>query len=143
MSVFVDTGVFYAHHDRDAERHAAAVDAMDALLDGEFGRPYTSDYVYDETVTLTRMRTGSFEAARTVSDRILGAGSFPDVFELVHVGRDDFEATVDVWRQYRDHDLSVTDANSIALCERYDIDTVLSFDSDFDGLVDRRDPTRV
>jgi predicted nucleic acid-binding protein len=89
------------------------------------------------------MRTDSFEAAETVSNRILGVNSFPDVFELIHVGRDDFEATVDVWRQYRDHDLSFTDANSVALCERYDIDTVLSFDSDFDGLVDRRGPTRV
>jgi predicted nucleic acid-binding protein len=43
MSVFVDTGVFYAHHDRDAERHDAAVTAIDALLDGEFGQPYASD----------------------------------------------------------------------------------------------------
>ncbi|WP_193570143.1 MULTISPECIES: hypothetical protein [Halorussus] len=62
---------------------------------------------------------------------------------VLHVGRDDFESTVDVWEQYRDHDPSVTDANSIALCERYDIDAVLSFDSDFDGLVDRRDSAQV
>jgi len=41
MSVLVDTGVFYAHHDRDAERHEDAVAAMDALLDGEFGKPYS------------------------------------------------------------------------------------------------------
>jgi len=122
MSVLVDTGVFYAHHDRDAERHDDAVAAMDALLDGEFGRAYTSDYVYDETVTLTRMRTGSFEAAQTISDRLLSAGSFPDMFEILHVGRDDFDATVDVWQQYHDHDLSFTDANTVALCERYDID---------------------
>jgi len=87
------------------------------------------------------MRTGSFEAAQTISDRLLGAGSFPDVFDILHVGRDDFDATVDVRKQYHDHDLSITDANSIALCERHDIDAVLSFDSDFDGLVERYDPT--
>ena len=34
MSVFVDTGVFYAHHDTDAERHEAAVEAFDRVLEG-------------------------------------------------------------------------------------------------------------
>jgi predicted nucleic acid-binding protein len=57
MSVLVDTGVFFAHHDRDAERHEAAVGAFDELLDGEYGQPYTNDYVLDETVALTRTRT--------------------------------------------------------------------------------------
>jgi len=75
MSVFVDTGVFFAHHDTDAARHDHAVDAFDALFDGEYGQPYTNDYILDETVTLTRARTGSFEAANTVASRILGEES--------------------------------------------------------------------
>ena len=40
MSVFVDTGVFFAHHDTDAARHEAAVAAFDDLLDGAYGQPY-------------------------------------------------------------------------------------------------------
>lgn len=40
MSVFVDTGVFYAHHDTDAERHEAAVEAFDRVLDGAYGQLY-------------------------------------------------------------------------------------------------------
>lgn len=28
MSVFVDTGVFYAHHDTDAGRHDVGMDAL-------------------------------------------------------------------------------------------------------------------
>lgn len=140
MSVLVDTGVLYAHHDVDAERHDAAVSAMNAVLDGHYGQPYVPDYVYDETVTLTRMRTGSFSAAETVSDRILGNGSFPDVFELVHVGLDDFDAAVETWTRYDDHELSFTDAALVTLCDRRRVDGVLSFDSDFDGLVERFDP---
>jgi len=30
MSVFIDTGVFYAHHDTDASRHDIVVEALDA-----------------------------------------------------------------------------------------------------------------
>lgn len=85
MSVFVDTGVFFAHHDTDADRHADAVDAFDELMDGAFGQPYTNDYAFDETVTLARARTGSFEAADAVVSRVLGEDSFPQVFELVHI----------------------------------------------------------
>lgn len=140
MSVFVDTGVFFAHHDTDAARHGRAVDAFDALLDGEYGQPYTNDYVFDETVTLTRTRTGSFEAADTVASRILGEDPFPRVFELLHVQPDDVHASVEAFRRYEDHDLSFTDASIVALCESRGIDTVLSFDTDFDGVVERTEP---
>ena len=140
MSVLVDTGVFYAHHDTDAERHDDAVAAFDDLLDGAYGQPYTSDYVFDETVTLTRVRTGSFEAADTVASRILGEDRFPDVFEVLRVEPDDYEAALETFRRYDDHDLSFTDATTVGLCESRGIDAVLSFDSDFDGVVDRREP---
>ena len=38
MSVFVDTGVFYAHHDTDASRHTVGTDALNTVLSSaEFG----------------------------------------------------------------------------------------------------------
>jgi predicted nucleic acid-binding protein len=36
--------------------------------------------------------------------------------------------------------LSFTDATTVALVERHGIDAVLSFDDDFDGIVERVDP---
>ena len=140
MSVFVDIGVFYAHHDMDANRHGDAVTAFDELLDGSYGQPYTSDYVLDETVTLTRVRTGSFDAADTVAGRILGEDPFPDVFETINVGPDDVQEALETFRRYDDHDLSFTDATILRLCDSRGIDAVLSFDDDFDGLVDRVEP---
>lgn len=142
MSVFVDTGVFYAHHDTDANRHEDAVAAFDDLLDGSYGQPYTSDYVLDETVTLTRVRTGSFDAADTVAGRVLGEDPFPDVFETIDVGPDDVREALETFRRYDDHDLSFTDATILRLCDSRGIDAVLSFDDDFDGLVDRIEPGR-
>lgn len=140
MSILVDTGVLYAHHDRDAHRHDAAVTVMDELLDGTFGQPYVSDYIYDESVTLTRRRTNSFTAAQSLSERILGIDPFPDVFEMLYLGRDDFDASVETWNRYEDQVLSFTDATSITLCEQRGLDGILTFDSDFDGLVTRYDP---
>ncbi|MFB6131057.1 MAG: type II toxin-antitoxin system VapC family toxin [Salinigranum sp.] len=142
MSVFVDTGVFFAHHDVDATRHDEAVEAFDALLEGRHGHPYTSDYVLDETVTLTRVRTGSFDAADTVARRILGEDPFPSVFETLPVEPDDVREALATFRRYRDHDLSFTDATTVSLCESRGIDAVVSFDNDFDGLIDRIEPGR-
>ncbi|MDS0300734.1 PIN domain-containing protein [Halogeometricum sp. S1BR25-6] len=140
MSVFVDTGVFFAHHDTDADRHDQAVSAFEELLDGEHGQPYTNDYVFDETVTFTRARTGSFKAADIVASRILGEDSFPHVFEMLHVEPDDVRTSLETFRRYDDHDLSFTDATIVTLCDSRGIDAVLSFDTDFDGLVERIEP---
>lgn len=137
MSVFIDTGVFYAHHDTDAERHDKAVEAFDAVLDGTYGQPYTCDYVLDEAITLTRKRTGSFAAADRIADRIFGNDPYPDIVELIHTGPDDVAGALATFRQYEDHSLSFTDAMIIEVCQRRGIETLLSFDGDFDGIVER------
>lgn len=140
MTVLVDTGVLYAHHDRDAARHADANAAFEALLSGAHGQPYVTDYVYDEAVTLARRRTGRFDAARTLGERLRGAGEYPAVFAFVHVDRVLFEAAVAVFERYPDQELSFTDAATVAAVEDRNLDAVVSFDDDFDGLVDRREP---
>lgn len=140
MSVFVDTGLFYAAHDERSGRHGTAREALATVLAGELGRPSTSDYVYDETITLTRSRTGSCDAARAVGKRILGRGSYGDVYDLLCVDQHVFETAIETFERYDDQSLSFTDATTVALVDRYDVDRVLSFDDDFDGVVDRLDP---
>jgi len=143
MSVFVDTGVFYAHHDTDASRHTVAMDALNAVLQSpEYGRVSTSDYVYDEVVTLTHRRTGDVTAGIEVGRRIRGEG-YPDAIELLQSSRRLFDAAVTAHREYADHGLSFTDAMTVVLVEHHDIDAVLSFDDDFDGIVNRFDPATV
>ena len=139
MSVFIDTGVFYAHHDTDAERHNTAVGLVDAILGGEYGQPYTSDYVLDEAVTLTRARTDSVTDAETIANRIRGNDPYPQIVEMIYTTPESVSAGLETFRRYDDHDLSFTDAMSIATCEKRDIDTIGSFDSDFDGIVERVD----
>ncbi|MDS0261659.1 PIN domain-containing protein [Haloarcula sp. S1CR25-12] len=143
MSVFVDTGVFYAHHDTDASRHAVGMDALNTVLKSpEYGYVLTSDYVYDEVVTLTHRRTGDIAAGIEVGRRIRGEG-YPDAIEVLHGSRQQFADAVTVHQEYADHRLSFTDAMTVTLVDYHDIDTVLSFDDDFDGVVDRLDPATI
>ena len=57
---------------------------------------------------------------------------------------------VDTGVLYADHDeayddqgLSFTDATTVAVCERHGIDSVMSFDDDFDGVFERVDPETI
>jgi len=140
MSVIVDTGVCYAHHDADAPRYDTARAAIRRVLAGEYGQPFVSEYIFDETVTLTRARTGRYADARRVGDHLDGPSS---PFELLVVDEQIFDRARDVFDRYDDHDLSFTDATTIALAEDREIDHVLAFDDDFDGIVNRLDPGRL
>jgi len=133
MTVLVDTGVLYADHDTDASRHEDASDALETVYDGELGAAYVTDYVYDETVTLTGKRTGSFSAAKRVGRRLRGADPYPSVYEMLRVSNAGFADSVDVFERYDDQGLSFTDATTVALCDRHDIEAVLSFDDDLTG----------
>lgn len=140
MSVFIDTGVFYAHQHEAASCHDDAMAAIDQVLSGEYGQPFTSDYVYDETVTLVRKRTGQYRSAKRVSDRIVDAES---PIPLLNVSPAGFRSALNAFERYRDHELSFTDASTITLVDSEGIDSVLSFDDDFDGIVDRLGPTEL
>ncbi|QGN07668.1 PIN domain-containing protein [Halorhabdus sp. CBA1104] len=143
MSVFLDTGLFYALQNERATRHEVAKAAFETVLSSECGLIFTSDYVFDETVTLVRARTDSYDEAQQVADRILGRGAFPSAIDCLVTDQADFERAVDTFERYDDHDLSFTDATTIALVEDRDIDHVLAFDDDFDGIVDRLDPGEI
>lgn len=45
-----------------------------------------------------------------------------------------------MYETYPDQGLSFTDAMTVAMVDHHDIDAVLSFDDDFDGVTDRLVP---
>lgn len=143
MSVFVDTGVWYAHHDRDAPRHDVGTSALRTVFAGTYGKLFTSSHVLDEAVTLTRARTGQYQPARRIAARILGEDEYPDATELLVIDREDLTAALERFDRYRDYPLSLTDATTVALMAEHSIDHLLSFDDDFDGIVDRLEPAEL
>lgn len=62
------------------------------------------------------------------------------MYELLHISEAVFSDAIASFERYDDQALSFTDATTIAAVERFDIDHVLSFDDDFDGVVQRVNP---
>lgn len=120
--VFVDTGAWYALVDaRDPDHSAVA-----SCLAQHRGRLATSNFVFDETVTLLRSRLGH-RVARTFGETLLAGG----IAVIVRVTPADEVRAWEIFARYRDKGFSFTDCTSFALMKRMRIATAVALDDDF------------
>jgi len=133
--IFVDTGIFIAYVNKKDVNHERSVQLLEDVMRGKYGRAYTSDYVFDEAVTFSLMKTKDVRKALNVGRLILGDKEFPRFTEILFVDMNVFNTAWEIFLKY--HKLSFTDCTSIALMTEYEIKHIASFNSDFDGIVTR------
>lgn len=116
-----------------------AKDLSDRVRKGEFGVPYTSDYVFDEAITTTLVRTGRIDLAVKVGKIILGSReeAVPPVATLIRVDERVFAESWSSLKSGRYGELSFTDHTILAQLKESRINLLLSFDTGFDGLAAR------
>ena len=136
MSIFVDTGLFVAFHNIKDVNHSRALEIMKNIVTGKLGSAYTSDYVFDEAVTTALVRTRRPETALTVGKIIQGEYTTPFLVVL-RVNTTAFKEAWKLFSRYAEKGLSFTDCTSVALMSIKDIESIVSFDTDFDGIVPR------
>lgn len=120
--IFVDTGAWYALVDSADPDHGRVV----ACFREYRGRLVTSNYVFDESVTLARYRLSwevAFRLGEQLRDRRLT--------RLERITPADEEAAWSVFSQYTDKSFSFTDCTSFAMVRRMEIPLCLAIDSDF------------
>ncbi|MCD6515324.1 MAG: type II toxin-antitoxin system VapC family toxin [Candidatus Odinarchaeota archaeon] len=132
MAIFIDTGIFTGAYNIRDRYHQRAKSILIDIIEGKYGQAYTSDYIFDEAITLTLYKTKNIELAIKFGECILGS----TIIELVHTSTVDFENAWSLFKKLRKQ-LSFTDCISLAIIKRLKIDYIASFDSDFDGLVER------
>lgn len=120
--VFIDTSAWYAYIDKSDADHAAAVNLVKDL-----NRPLiTSNYIFDEILTLVKVRIGSHIAIN------LGRKLWnQEVATLVRVTEEDELRAWEIFVEYEDKGFSFTDCTSFAIMERLEIDTAFTFDDHF------------
>lgn len=120
--VFVDTSAWYAYARADDPDHAA----VKACLKDWEGRLVTSNFIFDETVTLIRARAGHGAALR-VGEALRD----PGVVDLVRLDHADEETAWEFFRRRNDKAFSFTDCASFALMRRLSLHLALSTDRHF------------
>jgi predicted nucleic acid-binding protein len=116
--ILVDTGAFYALADRSDRNHATAVECLKSI-DEELA---THPLIVAETWYMLENRLGR-SVARRFADQIALRR-----IELLAVEADDVTAALVVEQRYRDLAIGLTDAISLAVCERERITSVFTFD---------------
>ncbi len=120
--LFVDTSAWYALANAKAPRHEEVRRAL-----GEWeGRLCTTDYVFDELVTLVRYRIGHAPAV-TVGEALRDG----DTCLLVTVEPHDIHAAWEQFAREADQRYSFTDCTSFAVMRRLKLATAAAFDEDF------------
>lgn len=136
MSIFLDTGIFVAFHNRKDENHDRARTIINEVVNGKFGVAYTSDYVFDEAVTVALARTRRSDAAIAVGKMILGELTKPFTI-ILKVDNDVFEKSWKIFTDYSRQGLSFTDCTSLTLIRSRNIERIASFDAMFEGSAQR------
>ena len=119
--VFVDTGFWYAFANANDVNHNRALRLLD-----ESRRLVTTNYILDETITLTLIRSGYRQAL--ILGELLWQAQLADI---VRVTEEDERKAWALFKQYDDKRFSFTDCTSFAVMLRLDITVALSFDADF------------
>jgi predicted nucleic acid-binding protein len=125
MNYFVDTSAWVALFDASDKYHSFAAKGLNLLL----GTPVTfltSDYVFDETVTLLLKRQGQNQAVR-YGNWVLSAENI----ELIRVGEDMWQAAWDMFQRYDDKQWAFTDCTSFVLMRQYNLHRAFAFDHHF------------
>ncbi len=129
MSVFADTGAFLAYRNKKDKYHEAALRLFREALTGKYGQIYTSDYIYDEALTLALVRTNNIHTAMDIAEVIRS----PRI-KMVFVDAELLEKSTKTFKQYSGRNLSFTDAVSIEIMNEFDIENYLGFDAHFNGI---------
>lgn len=126
MNYFVDTSAWVALFDASDKYHSHAVDGLNPLL-GTSVMFLTSDYVFDETVTLLLQRGGQAQAVR-FGNWVLSAKNI----ELTYVGHDVWQSAWEMFQSYEDKQWAFTDCTSFVLMRQHHLHHAFTFDHHFE-----------
>jgi predicted nucleic acid-binding protein len=139
VSIFVDTGIFVGFVNKRDKDHERAKILVKELAQQKYGIAYTSDYVLDEAVTVTLVRTRRLEAAINAGFLILGSieRKIPSITRMLRV---DEKILQESWQNFisgKTPRLSFTDHTCVNLARTYSGGMIMSFDAHFDSLLTR------
>lgn len=135
--ILIDTNIYVSYLNKRDKNHLKAKDIVKKILTGRFGNRYTISEVFSETATLLYRVTKQKEIVQKAWDLIyskdLAWGS------VVIVKKENIDKSWEIFSRYvtEKKPLSFVDCLLISVAREYEIDTIASFDREFDGILDR------
>lgn len=126
MKLFVDTSAWYALNDRDDQYREQALEKYQRLK-AQRVELVTSDYIFDESLTIINTRIGHRPAVA------FGEALLKSTYaQLAPLTAEDCTAAFALFKKYADKNLSFTDCTSFTLMKRLKLKTAFTFDRHFE-----------
>ncbi|MHA1292982.1 MAG: type II toxin-antitoxin system VapC family toxin [Promethearchaeota archaeon] len=141
MGIFLDTG-FYLGLCHPKDKHAKDCERiLRAMVRGDYGLIYSSNLIIIEVTTLAAVRTHSnLRVLNHLANLIWGSDKLATILHF------DADKELETWELFKkintgtnkpERLMSFVDVSSVILCRHHQIDKIASFDSHFDGFLER------
>jgi predicted nucleic acid-binding protein len=107
--------------------HPRAVELVNEIVSGTHGTAVTSDYVFDETVTVVLVRSKSLDVAVTAG------GLIRESIAMIMIDEGIFENSWMTFKNQVSTNFSFTDCTILTLVKENHIDKIATFDKEFES----------
>ena len=137
MGVFIDTGFYFALISNRDLKHPRSIELLQEMTEGNLGKIVTTDYIFDETMTLLNFRTQGKRIDLLLKMEQLFIGTDP-LAEMHAINTEWFEEIGKMQREViqEGNPFSFTDASNIICCQKRGIRNIISFDGQFKGILE-------
>jgi uncharacterized protein len=126
--IFLDTSFIVAFFNEDDTLHQDAQTLIkNTLTRDPLIRFYLTDYIFDELITLLKIRNVPKGSIREIGDKLLHS----KLWKIIKLTEKDFEMTWKLVKKYSDKAWSFTDISSFHIMSSYSIPFYLSYDQHF------------
>ena len=123
--ILLDTSFLIAYFNQRDENHQKAINLVKNIVDQKFGSLYTTDYIFNETVTVSLIRMKSLERAKSIGNILLKA------LEMIQIGEGVFLEAWKIFQSQKGTRFGFTGCTTIATMRHGGINNIATFDKDF------------
>ena len=126
MTVLIDASLFYAYSNIRDVHHLKAKEILKDILSDKYGGYLTTDYIFDEVVTVTERKTDK-QNSLEIGNFILNSS--------ILIAEIDKSVFNEAWKVFQEtKNLSFTDCTNIAFMRIFGIEKIATFDKGFKGI---------
>ncbi len=123
--IFLDSSFLISVEVETDQNHERAIKIRDEIINNKYGRNVISDYVFDETVTVTFGRTKDLEKTILVGENLKNS------VEILKVDDDIFQEGWILFKNQKNTKFSFTDCITLSIMKKDGIRNIATFDEDF------------
>lgn len=123
--IFLDTSFIVSYFNTRDENHSKAVALMKEIGTEKFGMVYITDYIFDESVTVSFVRIKNLTKAIKIGEALR------ETMKMLEIDKPIFDVAWKIFKTQKRTTFSFTDCTTMALMKERGIKNIATFDKDF------------